>query len=65
MNQLNLTELIAHRATSPKTRRDNICRIFEGMKRKDQRKLASNAFDQLKTGDETKKRWCELIIDIF
>ena len=35
------------------------------MKRKDLRKLASNATDELKTCDDTKKRWCELIIDIF
>ena len=35
------------------------------MKRKDLRKLALNATDELKTRDDTKKRWCELIIDIF
>ena len=35
------------------------------MKRKDLRKLASNATDELKTCDDTKKRWCELIIDTF
>ena len=35
------------------------------MKRKDLKKLASNATDELKTCDDTKKRWCELIIDIF
>ena len=35
------------------------------MERKDIRKSASNATDELKTCDDTKKRWCELIIDIF
>ena len=35
------------------------------MKREDLRKLASNAPDKLKICDDTKKRWCELIIDIF
>ena len=29
------------------------------------RKLTSNATDELKACDDTKKRWCELIIDIF
>ena len=28
-------------------------------------KLASSVADELKTCDDTKKRWCELIIDIF
>ena len=49
----------------PKNRSDNFRRILEGMKRKDLRKLASNATDELKTSDDTKKRWCALIIDIF
>ena len=35
------------------------------MKRKDLRKLASTASDELETCDDTKKRWCELIIDIL
>ena len=29
------------------------------------RKLASNATDEFKTCDNTKKRWCELVIDKF
>ena len=49
----------------PKNRSDNFRKILEGMKRKDLRKLASNATDELKTCDDTKKRWRELIIDIF
>ena len=49
----------------PKTRSDNFRRILEGMKRKDLRKLASTASDGLETCDDTKKRWCELIIDIL
>ena len=58
--------LLAHIATfPPKNRSGNFCKILEGMKRKDLRKLASNATDELKTCDDTKKRWCELIIDIF
>ena len=58
--------LLAHIETfPPKNRRDNFRRILKGMKRKDLRKLASNATDELKTFDDTKKRWCELIIDIF
>ena len=56
--------LLAHITTfPPKNRSKNIRRILEGMKRKDLRKLASNATDELKTCD-TKKRWCELIICI-
>ena len=36
------------------------------MKRKNLRKLASNATDDLKSCDnDTKKRWCGLITDIF
>ena len=35
------------------------------MKQKNPRKLASNATDDLKTCDDTKKKWCELFIDIF
>ena len=35
------------------------------MKRKDLRKLVSNATDDLKTCDDTKKRWFELITDNF
>ena len=35
------------------------------MKRKNLRKLLSNATDELKTCDNTKKRWCEFINDIF
>ena len=58
--------LIAHIATfPPKTRSDNFRRILEGMKRKDLRKLASHATDELKTCGDTKKRSCELIVDIF
>ena len=58
--------LLAHIATfSPKNMSGNFCKILEGMKRKDLRKLASNATDQLKTYNDTKKRLCELIIDIF
>ena len=58
--------LLVHIATFPPKRRcGNFRRILEGIKRKDLRKLASNATDELKTCDETKKRWCELIIDIF
>ena len=58
--------LFAHIATfPPKTRSDNFRRILERMKRKDLRKLASNATDELKTCDDTKRRWSELIIDIF
>ena len=37
----------------------------EGMKGKDLKKLASYASDELKTYDYSKKKWCELIIDIF
>ena len=48
-----------------RNRSDIFCRILEGMKRKDLRKLPSNATDELKTCDDTKKGWCELIIDIF
>ena len=56
--------LLAHIETfPPKNRRDNFHRILEGMDKKDVRKLASNATDELKTCDDTKKRWCELIID--
>ena len=58
--------LLAHIAKfPPKNRSGNFCKILEGMKRKDLRKLASNATDELKTCDDTKKRWCELIIYIF
>ena len=58
--------LLAHIATFPqKNRSDNFRRILEGTKRKDLRKLASNATEELKTCDDTKKKWCELIIDIF
>ena len=58
--------LLAHiEKLPPKTRSDNFRRILEGMKRTDLRKLASNATDELKTCDDTKKRCCELIIDIF
>ena len=57
--------LLAHIATfSAKNRSENFRSILEEMKRKDLRKLASNATDQLKTCDDTKKR-CELIIDII
>ena len=31
----------------------------------DLRTLALNASDELKTCDNTKERWCELVIDIF
>ena len=58
--------LLAHIATFPqKNGSDNFRRILEGTKRKDLRKLASNATEELKTCDDTKKKWCELIIDIF
>ena len=40
----------------PKNRSDNFRRILEGMKRKDLRKLATNATDELKICDATKKR---------
>ena len=49
----------------PKNRSDNFHRIFDGMKRKDLRKLISNATDELRTCGDTKKRWCELIINTF
>ena len=49
----------------PKTRSDNFRRILEGIKKKDLRKLASNATDELKTCNDTKKRWFELIIVVF
>ena len=49
----------------PKTWSHNFRRILEGMKRKDLRKLASNATDELKTCDNTKKRWFQLIIVVF
>ena len=39
--------------------------IFEESKRKDLKKLASDATNELKTCDNTKKKWCEFIIDIF
>ena len=35
------------------------------MKKKDLKKSASNATDELKTCNGTKKLWCEFIIDIF
>ena len=47
-----------------RNRSDIFCRTLERMKRKDLRKLASNATDALKTCDDTKKIWCEIIIDI-
>ena len=60
------TLLLAQIATFPqKTRSDNFRKILEGMKRDGLRKLASNATDDLKTCNDTKKGWCELIIDIF
>ena len=63
--KFNTTDtILTHIATfPPKTRSDNFGRKLEGMKRKDLRKIASNA--KLKTCDNTKKRQCELIIDIF
>ena len=61
--------LLAHIATFPQKNKCENFRIFlrilEGMKRKDLRKLVSNATDDLKTCDDTKKRWCELITDNF
>ena len=49
--------LLADIATFPlRSRSDNFRRILEGMKREDLRKLASNATDELKTCDDTKKR---------
>ena len=58
--------LLAPIAAFPaKNRSDNFRRILEGMKGKDLRKLASNETGELKTCDDTKKRWCELIIVIF
>ena len=58
--------LLAHIATfPPKNRCDHFRRILDGMKRKDLRKLASNATHDLNTCDDTKERWCELIMDIF
>ena len=57
--------LLAHIATFPPENKSvNFRRILEEMKRKDLRKLASNATDELKTCDDTKKRCCELIIDV-
>ena len=57
--------LLAHIATFPPENRSvNFRRILEEMKRKDLRKLASNATDELKTCDDTKKRCRELIIDV-
>ena len=39
--------ILAHKATFPaKNRSDNFCRILEGMKGKDLRKLGSNATDE-------------------
>ena len=35
------------------------------MKEKYLKKLPLNATDELKTCNDTKKRWCELVIDIF
>ena len=35
------------------------------MAEKDLRKLTSNATHELKTRDDTEKRWCEIIVDIF
>ena len=58
--------LLAHIVTfPPKNRSENFRSILERMNRKVLRKLASNTTDVLKTFDNTKKRWCELIIDIF
>ena len=49
--------LLAHIATfSQKNRSDNFCTILEGMKRKDIRKIASNATDELNTCYDTKKK---------
>ena len=49
--------LLAHIATfPPKNRSDNFRRILEEMKRKDLGKLPSNATDEFKTCDDTKRR---------
>ena len=48
-----------------KNRSEIFRRTLKGMKRKDLIKLALNATDELKICDYTKKRWCELIIDIY
>ena len=50
MNQPNSNNIATF---PPKNRNDNFCRILEGMKEKDVRKLASNATDELKTCDDT------------
>ena len=50
--------LLAHIVTFPPENRSDNVRI-------DLRKLLSNATDELKAYDNTKKRCCELIIDIF
>ena len=50
--------LLAHIVTFPPENRSDNLRI-------DLRKLLSNATDKLKAYDNTKKRCCELIIDIF
>ena len=57
--------LLGHITFPPKTRSDNFRTILQRMKRKELRKLSSNATDGLKICDDAKKIWCELIIDIF
>ena len=59
------TLLAAIVASPAKNGSDNFRRILEGMNGKDLRKLASNETGELKTCDDTKKRWYELSIDIF
>ena len=49
----------------PKKRSGKFLRILDGMKGKDLRKLTSNVTEGLQTCDDGKKRWYELIIDIF
>ena len=54
-----------HSNISYKNRSGNFRRILEGMKIKDLRKLSSNTTDELKICDNTYKRWCELMVDLF
>ena len=57
--------LQAHIATfPPNNRSDNFCKILKGMRGEDL-KLPSNATNELRTCDDTNKRWCESIIDVF
>ena len=58
--------LLAYIATfPPKTKSDNFRKIVEGMKQKNLRKLASNATDDLKTCDDTKKNGVSYLLIFF